>query len=67
MSCQHQQSKLIQFLQKELEVSPAAIAVLLRHREQEFAPWPMLLWKYGMVSVEQLAQIFDWLESQYDY
>ncbi|AFZ27417.1 Protein of unknown function (DUF2949) [Cylindrospermum stagnale PCC 7417] len=53
--------KLINFLHNELELSNADIAVALRHRELENGPLPMLLWQYGLVNLEQLERIFDWL------
>ncbi|NJR62497.1 MAG: DUF2949 domain-containing protein [Cyanobacteria bacterium CRU_2_1] len=59
-------TQLIQFLQHELAVSPAEIDLLLRHPEHKYAPLPMLLWQYGLLSLSQLAQVFDWLEAQYD-
>lgn len=55
-------TQLINFLQKELALSAAAIAMALRHSEQDPGPLPMILWQYGLVSLEQLEQIFDWLE-----
>ncbi|QZZ18661.1 DUF2949 domain-containing protein [Leptothermofonsia sichuanensis E412] len=57
-------TRLIQFLQHELAISPAEIDVLLRHPEQNHAPLPMLLWQYGLITLQQLTQIFDWLEAQ---
>lgn len=57
-------TRLIQFLQHEMAVSPAEIDVLLHHPEQEHAPLHMLLWQYGLISLTQLGQIFDWLETQ---
>lgn len=57
-------TRLIQFLQNELAVSSAEIDVLLRHPEQAHAPLPMLLWQYGLITLPQLTQIFDWLEAQ---
>lgn len=53
--------KLIHFLHNELELSNADIAVALRHRELENGPLPMLLWQYGLINLEQLERIFDWL------
>jgi len=58
--------RLIQFLQDELAISPTEIDMLLRHPEQAHAPFPMLLWQYGLITVQQLAQIFDWLETQFE-
>jgi hypothetical protein len=55
-------TQLVNFLQKELALSAAAIAMALRYREQDPGPLPMILWQYGLVSLEQLEQIFDWLE-----
>ncbi len=57
-------TRLIQFLQQDLEISTAEIAVLLRHPEYQSAPIPMLLWQYGLISLTQLSQLFDWLETQ---
>jgi hypothetical protein len=56
-------TQLIHFLQKELAISAASIAMALRHNEQNPGPLYMILWQYGFVSIEQLEQIFDWLES----
>lgn len=55
-------TEIINFLQDELAISDEAIAVALRHREQDVAPLHMILWLYGLVSLEQLQQVFDWLE-----
>mgnify|MGYP001070259896 CR=1 FL=1 len=56
-------SRLIQFLQEELAISPSSIAVALRQSEQDPGPLPMILWKYGLITLEQLDKIFDWLET----
>ncbi|MBE9230529.1 DUF2949 domain-containing protein [Cuspidothrix issatschenkoi LEGE 03284] len=53
--------KLLQFLQKELALSTADIAVAKRHPEFNHGPLPMLLWQYGLVDLQQLDKIFDWL------
>lgn len=55
-------AQLIHFLQKELEISQPSIAMALRQSEDDRGPLPMILWQYGLVSIEQLEQIFDWLE-----
>ena len=56
-------SRFIHFLQEDLAISAAAIRVALRHREQDPGPLPMILWQYGLITLEQLAQIYDWLET----
>ena len=61
MATRNRDIKLLNFLHNELELSNADIAVALRHRELENGPLPMLLWQYGLVDLEQLGKIFDWL------
>lgn len=56
------QKKLINFLQTELSVSSDAIALGLRRAGQSTNLLPMVLWQYGLVTTQQLNQIFDWLE-----
>ncbi len=56
-------SRLIHFLQEDLSISAASLAVALRHREQDPGPLPMILWQYGLITLEQLDKIYDWLET----
>lgn len=55
-------TQLIHFLQEELSLSASSIAIAVRHSEQDPGPLPMILWQYGLVTLEQLERIFDWLE-----
>ncbi len=56
--------KLINFLQNELSLSSGDIAIALRKHELNNEPLAMLLWQYGLVDIEQLEQILDWMENQ---
>ncbi|MCG5059671.1 MAG: DUF2949 domain-containing protein [Limnoraphis sp. WC205] len=56
------QAQLIQFLRFELAIPASSIAMALRHPEQECGQLPMILWQYGLISLEQLDRVFDWLE-----
>lgn len=56
-------SQLINFLQEELSIPANYIATALRHPEQNPSLLPMILWQYGLVTLEQLDRIFDWLET----
>lgn len=62
MESNRSNTQLIDFLQEELDLSATSIAIALRHSEQDPGPLPMILWQYGLVSLEELEQIFDWLE-----
>ncbi len=55
-------SQFIRFLQEDLSISADSLAIALRHVEQDPGPLPMVLWQYGLVTLEQLDQIYDWLE-----
>ncbi|MEO1068541.1 MAG: DUF2949 domain-containing protein [Cyanobacteria bacterium J06638_6] len=57
------QPNLIRFLQDDLAISTASIQVALKHSEQDPGPLPMILWQYGLVTLEQLEQIYDWMEA----
>jgi hypothetical protein len=57
-------AQLLDYLRGELAISNSAIAVALRHGEQDASQLPMVLWQYGLVTLEQLNLIFDWMEAQ---
>ena len=56
------QAQLIKFLKWELSIPDSAIATALRHQEEDNNQLPMILWQYGLVTLKQLDQIFDWLQ-----
>ena len=56
--------EFINFLKKELLLTSCDISVAVRKSRLDKGPLPMLLWQYGLVNIEQLERIFDWLESQ---
>ena len=56
------QAQLIKFLKWELSIPDSAIATALRHHEEDSNQLPMVLWQYGLVTLKQLDQIFDWLQ-----
>ena len=55
--------KLVQFLPEELLLPDASMAIAQKHSEQNQGPMPTVLWQYGLVTLEQLNQIYDWLET----
>lgn len=56
--------ELLNFLYNELELSEKDVAVAFKHQEFDNGPLPMLLWQYGLVDLEQLEQILDWLYNE---
>lgn len=55
---------LIEYLQTELAIPAESIAMGLRQTTEAPNLLPMVLWQYGLVTLQQLEQIFDWLESR---
>lgn len=55
---------LIEFLQRDLALPRSAIQLALRRGQPQQDPLPMVLWQYGLVTLAQLEQIFDWLEKE---
>jgi hypothetical protein len=56
-------NKLIRFLQEDLAISASAVAMALKKIEQNPGPLPMILWQYGLVTIDQLDRIYDWMET----
>ncbi len=55
-------NKLIRFLTEDLSLSTASMNVALKQIESNPGPLPMVLWQYGLVTIDQLNQIYDWLD-----
>lgn len=57
-------TKFIQFLQDELAIPSDSLAIALRHLGPSSANLlPMILWQYGLVTIEQMDEMFDWFET----
>ncbi len=55
---------LIEFLQHELALPRSSIQLALRRGQAQRDPLPMVLWQYGLVTLAQLDQIFDWIDEK---
>jgi Protein of unknown function (DUF2949) len=55
-------NKLIRFLREDLSLSTASMDMALKQIESNPGPLPMVLWQYGLVTIDQLNQIYDWLD-----
>lgn len=57
------QARLIEYLELEMGLSKHAIALAVRQAGALPNLLPIALWQYGLVTADQLDQIFDWLEA----
>ena len=55
---------LLQFLQRRLGLSPSALELGQRQADLEQAPLPIVLWSFGLLSLQQLEDVFDWQNTQ---
>lgn len=55
-------ARFLRFLKEELAISNDSIAVAERQYRQDPGPLPMILWQYGLVTLDQLERIYDWLD-----
>jgi Protein of unknown function (DUF2949) len=56
-------SKFIRFLREELALSSDSLSIALRQREEDPSLLSMVLWQYGLITIEQLERIYDWMET----
>ncbi|MEM8777667.1 MAG: DUF2949 domain-containing protein [Cyanobacteria bacterium P01_G01_bin.49] len=55
--------RLVFFLQNDLEIPAEQVHLALRNTQAIPSQLPIQLWKYGLINLGQLEQIFDWLET----
>lgn len=55
---------LLRFLRHNLGLGESALALGLRQAQQEQAPLPVVLWRFGLISLEQLDAVLLWQDSQ---
>lgn len=56
-------TQLIRFLEVDLAIPTDNLLLALKHPEVNPSTLPMILWQYGLVQINQLDQIFDWLQT----
>jgi hypothetical protein len=53
---------LLRFLRNQLGLSENALTLGLRQAELEQAPLPVVLWRFGLISLEQFDSVLAWQE-----
>jgi hypothetical protein len=57
-------SELVSYLRQDLGLSENALSLGLKQAQQEQAPLPVVLWRFGLISLEQLDQVLSWQDNQ---
>lgn len=58
-------TSLLRFLREGLAIPETSITSALQHGEQDSSLFPIILWQYRLITLEQLDQIFDWIANTY--
>ncbi len=59
--------QLLRFLQQKLGLSQSAIDMGLRPSEIAQAPLPVVLWRFGLLTLRQYQEVLDWETSESNY
>ena len=53
--------KLLIFLKEEFTLNDQAISLAIKHSNLESAPFPIVLWNFGLITVDQYQVLLDWI------
>jgi hypothetical protein len=54
---------LLRYLRSQLGLSESALALGIRQAQLEQAPLAVVLWRFGLISLEQLEQVLQWQDA----
>ena len=57
-------SELVRYLRQDLGLSENALSLGLKQAQLEQAPLPVVLWRFGLISLEQFDQVLRWQDHQ---
>ena len=57
---------LVEFIQYDCHLSQEAIAIAFRRPLLSCNQVPIALWQLGLITLDDVSRIFDWLETQED-
>ena len=55
---------LVAYLRHQVGLGENALALGLKQAQLEQAPLPVVLWRFGLISLEQLDQVLAWQDTQ---
>jgi hypothetical protein len=57
------ESQFFRFLETELMLSSDAIALAIENHREDLRLLPITLWKYQLITINQLGALFDWFDN----
>ena len=52
---------LLIFVKEEFSLNDQAISLAIKHSYLESAPFPIVLWNFGLITVDQYQVLLDWI------
>jgi Protein of unknown function (DUF2949) len=59
----HDIPQVVNFLRQNLNLSADSVQLALKQSQSDYSSLPIILWQYGLVSLPELDQVYDWFES----
>jgi Protein of unknown function (DUF2949) len=59
----HDIPQVVEFLHQNLNLSDDSVQLALKQSQSDYNNLPIILWKYGLVSLPELDRVYDWFES----
>ena len=53
--------ELLIFIKEEFALNDQAISLAIKHSNLESAPFPIVLWNFGLITVDQYQVLLDWI------
>ena len=57
-------SQFIHLLEADLLLPYESVSLALKHHIKDWNLLPKVLWKYGLATLNQVSDMFDWLEAR---
>ena len=55
--------QVVNFLCQNLNLSDDSVQLALKQAQSDYGSLPIVLWQYGLVSLQELDRVYDWFES----
>lgn len=61
------ESRFLRYLETDLSLSGDAISLAIKNHREDLSLLPITLWKYRLVTIDQLSALFDWFVNEQEY
>jgi Protein of unknown function (DUF2949) len=59
----HHLPQVANFLRQNLNLSDDSVQLAFKQAQSDYSSLPIVLWQYGLVTLPELDQVYDWFES----